>query len=78
MEYIDLSNMKPTLYLCTWNGGEIVEVHTTVSFYNKYKETNLYDGSFKDDWDMSMDEIFDRLKVNDYEIYDNFRIERIK
>ena len=78
MEFIDLSNMKPKLYLCSWNGGEIVEIHNPVSFYNKYKETNLFDGSFEDDWDASMPDIFERLNINDYEIYDNFRIERIK
>lgn len=78
MEYIDLSKMNPRLFLCQWNDGEIVEIHNPVSFYNKYKETNLFDGSFEEDWNASMPEIFDGFAINDSETFDNFRIERIK
>lgn len=33
------------VYLCRWNGNEIVEVHTNDSLFEKYKATNLYKGN---------------------------------
>jgi len=35
------------LYLCRWNGNEIVEVHTKETLFENYKDTNLYDKEYK-------------------------------
>ena len=38
--------MPPTrnnIYLCRWNGDEIVQIHTKETLYNEYKDTNLFD-----------------------------------
>ena len=38
--------MTPTrcnIYLCRWNGDEIVQIHTKETLYNEYKDTNLFD-----------------------------------
>lgn len=35
------------IYLCRWNGNEIVEVHTKETLYFRYKDTNLYDKNDK-------------------------------
>jgi hypothetical protein len=31
------------MYLCTWNGGDIVEIHTEKTLRKEYKDTNLFD-----------------------------------
>ena len=78
MKFIDLSNIKTKLYLCSWNGEEIIEIHTSVSLYEKYCETNLFDGTFYEDWGVTAPKLLDRLEVNEFDTFDNFRIERIK
>ena len=30
-------------YLCSWNGREIVQIHTQYTLHQEYKQTNLYD-----------------------------------
>ena len=38
--------LKPTttnVYLCSWNYGDIVQIHTKETLYNEYKDTNLFD-----------------------------------
>ena len=43
--------MPPTrnnIYLCRWNGDEIVQIHTKETLYNEYKDTNLFDEDNKD------------------------------
>ena len=34
-------------FLCTWNGDEIIELHTKESLWNEYKNSNLFED---DDW----------------------------
>ena len=34
-------------FLCTWNGNEIIELHTKESLWNEYKNTNLFEDN---DW----------------------------
>jgi hypothetical protein len=31
------------LFLCKWNDGEIIQLHTKESLYEQYKDTNLFD-----------------------------------
>ena len=78
MKFIDLSPIKCKTYLFSWNGGEIVEIHNAISIYEKYQDTNLFDGQFDDDFDTSIPEILSGLGINDYQVYDNMRVERIK
>lgn len=66
------------LYLCKWNSGEIIEAHTRQSLYETYKDTNLYNGEFEDDYDMSINEILNELQVEHYRVFDNMEIRRIK
>ena len=66
------------LYLCKWNGGDIIEIHTKQSLYDTYQDTNLYDGSFQDDYDMSINEVLNELQVEHFRIFDNMDIRRIK
>jgi hypothetical protein len=42
-------------YLCTWNNGETVEIHTEQSLRNQYKDTPLFDydnGAFCSSYDV--------------------------
>jgi hypothetical protein len=39
--------MKEDYFLCTWNGDEIIELHTQESLWKEYKNTNLFED---DDW----------------------------
>jgi hypothetical protein len=39
--------MKKDYFLCTWNGDEIIELHTQESLWKEYKNTNLFED---DDW----------------------------
>ena len=66
------------LYLCRWNDGDIIEIHTKQSLFDTYKDTNLYDGEFQDNYDMSINEILNELQVEHYRIFDNMNIRRIK
>tara|TARA_R100000541_G_scaffold14140_2_gene23480 strand:- start:19 stop:363 length:345 start_codon:yes stop_codon:yes gene_type:complete len=34
-------------YYCSWNGGEIIQIHTKETLYEEYKDTNLFDGNGK-------------------------------
>jgi len=40
---IVLSKMKEPIYLCTWNDGEIVEIHTEETLKKDYVGTNLFE-----------------------------------
>lgn len=35
------------IYLCRWNGNEIVEIHSSDSLFKEYNSTNLYDKDYK-------------------------------
>ncbi len=40
---IDLKQDKETKYLCSWNNGDIIQIHTNKTLWNEYKDTNLFD-----------------------------------
>ena len=40
---ITLTTDDTPKYLCSWNNGEIVQVHTQDTLKNDYIDTNLYD-----------------------------------
>ena len=42
-ETITMPSTKCNIYLCRWNGDEIVQIHTKETLYNEYKDTNLFD-----------------------------------
>jgi len=44
----DSKEKQVAKYLTTWNGNDIVQIHTKETLYNEYKETNLFD-EFDDD-----------------------------
>ena len=31
------------MYLCTWNDGDIIQIHTEKTLRKEYEETNLFD-----------------------------------
>lgn len=77
---INLSNSKESVYLCTWNGDEITELHTLASLREQYGDTNLYDDEeFKHFFDTSesFEDYAKSMGHGDYHIFDNMRIECI-
>ena len=42
-ESITLKPSATNVYLCSWNYGAIVQIHTRKTLYNEYKDTNLFD-----------------------------------
>lgn len=78
MSLFNLSNEKKKLFLCKWNGEEILEIHTFDSFFEQYKDTNVFDDDFVEDWNETIEQIFDRLEIDEREILDNMFIQRIK
>jgi len=79
------------LYLCRWNGNEIVEVHTKETLFENYKDTNLYDREYelynytllKSNYDMYLQEYLNISTTHedflnhDFAL-DNFTIRRIQ
>lgn len=79
------------LYLCRWNGNEIVEVHTKETLFENYKDTNLYDREYelynytllKSNYDMYLQEYLNISTTHedflnhDFTL-DNFTIRRIQ
>lgn len=41
------SKNSPCIYLCRWNENDIVEIHTSDTLYDHYKDTNLFDDNEK-------------------------------
>ena len=77
---IDLSNSEEAVFLCMWNGNEIVELHTIESLKKQYGETNLFDvEDFRSlfDIDMSFEEYLNYMSSGSYYHFDNLRVERI-
>jgi hypothetical protein len=84
------NNQEP-LFLCRWNDGEIIQVHTKKSLINQYKDTNLFDQDEEAqdlegntlavgvlEWIDSMSNVnFEWQEHNDF-VFDNFSIRRIK
>lgn len=75
---IELSKETQPLFLCKWNGDDIVEIHTIDSFWHHYKLTNVFDAEFIEMFDESINDVFNRLAVNQYDHFDNMEIRRIK
>lgn len=48
--HITLNKEEP-IFLCTWDGDQIIELHTEQSLKAKYGDTNLYDRNTK--WEFS-------------------------
>jgi hypothetical protein len=87
-EPIVLTNETEPCFLCTWNDGDIVEIHTQQTLHAKYDDTNLFDGDLPfinhdgDDIVISLQEWLDTIECDRFDrnaIYcDNFSIQRIK
>ncbi len=56
-----------SLYLCTWNGNEIKQIHTQNTLWNEYKHTNLFDN---DSINISMFECFSNEILTDFKLSD--------
>lgn len=80
MQYpINLSKEPNKLFLCEWNGGEIIEIHTINSFYHEYKDTNVYDDNeFIHMFNKTIHDVFDELETGAGDWFDNMFIQRIK
>ena len=90
--FIDLSFYTTPVFLCSWNDGEIVEIHTYKSLHGKYDKTNLFESeehlfnSFGDELVLSVEEWLINLSndkdwkanISRRAFCDNFEIERIK
>ena len=74
---IDLSKETEPLFLCKWNGNEIVEIHTRDSFWHHYKLTNVFDAEFVEMFGESINDVFNRLKIEERDLFDNMEIRRI-
>ena len=64
------------LFLCKWNGGDIVEIHTRLTLYATYKDTGLYDTG--DGWSNfeNINDLLDHLSFTDQDNYDYFDNEK--
>ena len=64
------------LFLCKWNGGDIVEIHTRLTLYATYKDTGLYDTG--DGWSNfeSINDLLDHLSFTDQDNYNYFDNEK--
>ena len=76
---------KNNYFLCSWNGTEIIQIHTIETLREEYKETNLFDNN---DWsydhknDLSVIEVMYSL-INNCDVFtiihnDNMSIQYIK
>jgi hypothetical protein len=85
---ITLKPINNNIYLCSWNGDGIVQIHTKDTLYNDYKDTNLFEDN---DYFEDCEEVFKNLHNlldkweqkgwdMDHESYteDNFTIRLIK
>ena len=91
-ECINLSNEIDPCFVCTWNDGEIVEIHTKNTLLSKYSETNLFDGELPfydpngEELAIGLIEWIDGISkkefwfnaIYDFITCDNFKIQRIK
>ena len=58
---------KEVIYLCTWNSGEIVQIHTEKTLREDYKGSNLFDCQEADETYFScMGNGYDDLILEDY------------
>jgi hypothetical protein len=43
---IRLSDLDMPIYLCKWNDGEIIEIHSLETLIKEYQGTNLFDPEY--------------------------------
>jgi hypothetical protein len=76
--------LSEPIYLCTWNGGEIVEIHTKKTLFESYSDikTEYENNQRTAHTDSTWNEIFNSLldDVNDYNVHieDNMTIQILK
>lgn len=72
-----LQTTTQPIFLCVWNEGssehEVIEVHTLGSFFDAYKDTNL----FSEDTDEGMMVSLEELAIGRTYTDDNMQIKRI-
>lgn len=66
------------VYLCTWNDGELVEIHTMDSLYEKYKDTNLFDYHDIDEEVVDFRTYVSQMELSEGFWDDNLTVSRIK
>lgn len=84
-------NTEDPLFLCNWNDGEFIEVHTKKSLYDQYKLTNLFDQDEEAqdlegntlavsvlEWIDAMSNVNFKWQEHEEFTFDNFSIRRIK
>jgi hypothetical protein len=86
-------NFDPTapLFLCRWNDGEIIQVHTKESLFEQYKHTNLFDEDEEKqdlegntlavgvlEWMEAMSYVNFTWQTHEAFTFDNFTMTRIK
>jgi len=86
---LDLSQYTEPLFLFSWNGGEIVEIHSPQTFRDKYSETGVFDDTDDTvitdrdravgDW-INFPTAFNRMLEGNYQqwSFDNMEVQRIK
>ena len=53
-------------YLTTWNGNDIVQMHTKETLYNEFKETGLFDEFDDDSQNVYFFSNYERYLLKDY------------
>jgi hypothetical protein len=79
------------LFLCRWNDGEIIQLHTRKSLFDQYKDTNLFDEDEEKqdlegntlavsvlEWIDSMSNVNFTWQEHEEFTFDNFTMKRIK
>ena len=75
------------VFLCSWDWGEVVEIHTQESLREMYEETNLFNDDDGWGWEikelMNFEELLEHLTINTIDMgkvfhNDNMTIQRIK
>lgn len=79
------------MFLCRWNDGEIIQVHTKESLFQQYKDTNLFrvDEQAQDlegntlavgvlEWIDAVSNVNFKWQEHEEFTFDNFSIRRIK
>ena len=73
---ITMPSTKCNIYLCRWNGDEIVQIHTKETLYNEYKDTNLFDnvdaegykGEYKKEGFNNLMELLNKWEIEKFEM----------
>jgi hypothetical protein len=86
---LDLSQYTDPLFLFSWNGGEIVEIHSPQTFKDKYLETGVFDDTDDTvitdrdrvigDW-INFPTAFNRMLEGNFQhwTFDNMEVQRIR